>query len=84
MNIWVIKIMGIIILGRTMVDRITTIYSTIDKIIDRIIDIVNINMQDKTIKRIGILRAVSNNKIVSIISIENSNMSINYKGCRKY
>ncbi len=76
--------MGIIILGRTMVDRITTIYSTIDKIIDRIIDIVNINMQDKTIKRIGILRAVSNNKIVSIISIENSNMSINYKGCRKY
>ena len=68
--------MGIIILGRTMVDRITTIYSTIDKIIDRIIDIVNINMQDKTIKRIGILRAVSNNKIVSIISIENSNMSI--------
>lgn len=76
--------MGIIILGRTMVDRITTIYSTIDKIIDRIIDIVNINMQDKTINRIGILRAVSNNKIVSIISIENSNMSINYKGCRKY
>lgn len=76
--------MGIIILGRTMVDRITTIYSTIDKIIDRIIDIVNINMQDKTINRIGILWAVSNNKIVSIISIENSNMSINYKGCRKY
>jgi hypothetical protein len=84
MNIWVIKIMGIIILGRTMVDRITTLYITTDKIIDRIIDIVNINMQDKTIKRIGILRAVSNNKIVSIISIENSNMSINYKGCRKY
>ena len=76
--------MGIIILGRTMVDRITTLYITTDKIIDRIIDIVNINMQDKTIKRIGILRAVSNNKIVSIISIENSNMSINYKGCRKY
>ncbi len=83
MKIQVIKIMDIIIIGRIMGDRI--IDNTIDRIIDRIINkIINIvNMGDKTIKRIGII-GIGNNKIMSIISIENSNMSISCKGCRKY
>jgi hypothetical protein len=88
MKMQVIKIMDIIMIGRIMVDRITMIDNTIDRIIDRIIDkiinIVNMNMGDKTIKRIGIVGIISNNKIISIISIENNNMSISYKVCRKY